>query len=126
MTDVIFSSSYDDKHPPQNVLTNNKLFWSSTGLYPQEILLQLESPSNINSVNISSYGIKKISIESCENDSAINFIKQAEIYDVPFKDSKTQSFFMTFNGQKRIAKLIRIIIDEGYDDFCAINNITFN
>lgn len=126
MTDVIFSSSYDDKHPPKNVLIGNKEFWSSTGLYPQEILLQLDGPTNLNSVNISSHGIKKISIESCENDSLINFIKQAEFFDVPFKDGKIQNFFMTFTGQKKIAKSIRVIIEEGYDDFFAIYHITLN
>jgi hypothetical protein len=126
MTDVVFSSSYDDKHPPQNILINNKEFWSSTGLFPQEILLQLDRPTSVSSVNISSYGIKKISIESCENDSAMNYIKQAEIYDVPFKDGKIQSFFMTFSGQKKVAKLVRVIIEEGYENFCSIFNITLN
>jgi len=126
MTDVIFASSFDDRHPPQNILNNNKEFWSTTGLYPQELILNLDTATNINSVNISSYGIKKISIESCENDSAINFIKQAEIFDVPFRDGKIQSFFLTFSGNKKMSKLIRIIIEEGYDDFCSLYNITLN
>lgn len=126
MTDVIFASSFDDRHPPQNILINNKEFWSTTGLYPQEIILNLDTATNISSVNISSYGIKKISIESCENDSAMNFIKQAEIFDVPSKDGKNQSFFLTFSGNKKMSKLIRIIIEEGYDDFCSLFNISLN
>ena len=72
MIEVIFSSSYDEKNPPENIFDlSKKKFFSSTGMYPQEICVQFEPIKVVNNVNITSYGIKKIAIHTCENDSAL-------------------------------------------------------
>lgn len=125
MSEVLFSSSFDDKFPPQSILeNNNSTLWVSTGLYPQEIFIQLENEKLINSANISSYGIKKISFETCENESAVNFVKQAEMVEVPFKEGKIQEFFLNFLAQKPV-RIVKVIVADGYDDFAAISKITF-
>jgi heat shock protein beta-11 len=125
MSEVVFSSSFDDKFLPSNVLiSGNREYWVSTGLYPQELFIQMESEKLINSVSISTYAVKRITFESCENDSAVNFTKQAEMNDVPFKDGKLQEFFLNFNQQKP-SKLIKMTINEGYDDFCSVHSISF-
>lgn len=123
MAEILFASSFDDKYSPQNVFVNNNSCWISTGLFPQEIFIQLDNEKLINSVSVSSCAVKRIVFESCENESAVNFVKQAEMNDVPGKESK-QDFFINFAVQKP-SKLIKITVLEAYDDFCAIFNITF-
>ena len=124
MTEIIFASSFDNKFQPQNVFASNKEIWTTTGLYPQELIIQYDVAKSISSANISSYGIKKIYIESCENDSAVNFVKQSEMIDIPFTEGKVQEFFLNFTSPAKI-KVLKVRIDEGYDDFSSIHNITF-
>ena len=73
MSEILFSSSYDEKNPPENILSPSKdKFFSSTGMFPQEICIQFDSVKTVNSVGISSYGIKKLSVQTCENDSVVS------------------------------------------------------
>ena len=58
--EVKCATSFDDRFDPKNVLDtkNMRTFWMTTGLYPQEILLQLEQPIVINEVKFSATGGK--------------------------------------------------------------------
>ena len=125
MVDVLFSSSFDDKYSPLNVLVpGNKVFWTSTGLYPQELILSLETEKTVNSMNVVGYNIKKLVVESCENENSVTSnIRQAEMNEIAFKEGKIQDFNVDFSAKKPI-KLIKLVILEGYDDFCSVNTIT--
>jgi hypothetical protein len=125
MTEIIFASSFDDKAQPQNIFGTNKEFWTTTGLYPQELIIQFENSKKIDSISITSYGIRKIVIESCENDSATVFTKQAEMIDVPFSQNSLQEFFLNFNSSQNKVKILKIRVEAGYEDFCSINNVNF-
>ena len=125
MTEVLFSSSYDDSHPPQNTLNSNKEFWTTTGLYPQELCIQLDSTRSINSVSISSFGVKHIILETCESESAGTFIKQAEMVDVPSSNGKLQEYFLNFTQQSSKVKILKLKILDGYEEFCSVHSIVF-
>ncbi len=121
--EVIFSTSYDDKYPPHNILSSsNSMFWVSTGLYPQEIVLNLPLQKVINEIQISCIGIKKLSIEACENDSAVKFTVQSEQANIPNKNS-VQDINCKFNS-KSTSKIIKIVIHEGHGFFSCINNVS--
>ena len=118
--EIIFASSYDEKHPPENIFDNNKkTFFSSTGMFPQEICIQFEPFKIVNNVSITGSGIKKIAIHTCENDSAVNFIKQAEQKNVP-NSGGLQSLKLDLKKSPRV-KVMKIEILEGYDDFFSIH-----
>lgn len=122
MAEIIFSTSYDDKHSPQNVLSKDPSFWTTTGLYPQELVIQLQAEKSLNLITIESFGVKKFLIETCENDSAVNFTKQGE------KELDNKDFFQENNlnfSSNKVVKIIKVIVLEGYDNFCAIRNISF-
>ena len=125
MAEIIFSSSFDDVHPAENILNpDKKRYWSTTGLFPQELFIQLQTEKILNSLSFSSYGIKKVLIESCENDSAVNFIKQGEVSDIQNKEGKMQEFSVNFSQPKQ-TKLLKVTILEGYEDFCTVHYINF-
>ena len=118
--EVIFASSYDEKHPPENIFDNNKkTFFSSTGMFPQEICVQFEPFKIVNNVSLTGYGIKKIAIHTCENDSAVNFIKQIEQNDVP-KSNGLQSIKLDLKKSPRV-KVMKIEVLEGYEDYFTIH-----
>ena len=124
MAQIIFSSSYDEKNPPENILVDSrKSFFSSTGMYPQEICIQFDNPKTIGCLIINSYGIKKISIQSCENDSVVNFKTQAEQNEIP-KGSGLQKIKLNL-VKKPSVKVLKIEILEGYEDFFSIHNVEF-
>jgi hypothetical protein len=123
--EVLFSSSYDDKFPPTAIFNSKKEFWTTTGLFPQEMVIQLETARTIKSINLSSYAMKKILIETSEVESAMNFIKQAEMVDIPHQEGKLQEFFLNFTSSSK-TKLMRIKIEEGYEDFVCIVSANLN
>lgn len=123
--DVIFSTSFDEKNPPTNVLSSNKSsFWSTTGIYPQEIVLAFSTPKSSSEMTIVGYNIKKLLVESCENDSAVKYVTQCELSDIQLKENKLQEIQCVFSN-KTANKLIKITISEGYGDFSIINTINF-
>ena len=122
MAEIIFSSSYDEKHPPENILDNSKQkFFSSTGMFPQEICIQFDNPRAVSSVGIVSFGIKKISIQTCENDSVVNFKTQAEQNEIP-NTAGLQKVKLNLVKNPKV-KVLKIEVLEGYEDFFTIHNV---
>ena len=122
MSEIIFSSSYDEKHPPENIFDGSKQkFFSSTGMFPQEICIQFDNPKVINSVGLLCYGIKKISIQTCENDSVVNFKIQAEQNEIP-NSGGLQKIKLNLTKKPNV-KVLKIEVLEGYEDFFTIHNI---
>ena len=50
--EVKCATSFDERFDPKNVLDvrNVSSFWITTGLYPQELLLQFDQPQLVNEV----------------------------------------------------------------------------
>lgn len=122
MADIIFSSSYDEKHPPHFLLNSNKKqFFSSTGMYPQEINIQFNTQKLIKNINISSYAIKSIEIQTCENDSAMQFVTQSTKNNIP--SGGIQNISLNLSNTPKV-KVLKIIVLEGYEDFFTIHSLT--
>ena len=122
MSEIIFSSSYDEKHPPENILNPSKdKFFTSTGMFPQEICIQFDTVKPVKSVGVISHGIKKISIQTCENDSVVNFKTQAEQNEIP-NDSGLQKIKLNLVKNPN-AKVLKIEVLEGYEDFFSIHSV---
>lgn len=119
--EVVFASSFDEKYPPNNIFSSNKsMFWSSTGIYPQELIISLPNSKSVSEIEISAFNIKHLLIESCENDSAVKFTTQCEVNNIPATENKLQEIKSRFNSNSS-NKIIKIIILEGYNDFCTVN-----
>ncbi len=122
MAEIIFSSSYDEKNPPENILNPSKdKFFTSTGMFPQEICIQFDTVKPVKSVGVISHGIKKISIQTCENDSVVNFKNQAEQNEIP-NDSGLQKIKLNLVKNPN-AKVLKIEVLEGYEDFFSIHSV---
>ena len=121
MAEVIFTSSYDEKHPPEDIFDpSNKTFFSSTGMFPQEICIQFEPIKVVNRVTLTCYGVKKIAIHSCENDSA-HFTKQSEQQKIP-NSNGLQSIKLELKKNPKV-RVLKIEVLEGYEDFFTIHNV---
>ena len=120
MSEIIFSSSYDEKNPPENIFdSSKKTFFSSTGMYPQEICIQFDPFKIVKNVNVTGYGIKKLAIHTCENDSA-NFTKQSEESNIP-KSKGLQNIRLELKKAPKV-RALKLEVLEGYEDFFTIHN----
>ena len=64
--EVSCATSFDERFDPSNVMTpDNKSYWISTGLYPQEITFTLPNAKVVNEVKFVTTGARKIVIEGC-------------------------------------------------------------
>ena len=90
-------------------------------MFPQEITIQFETIKNISKINLVSYGIKKIRIETCENDAVVKFNKQVEQSEVPGANSM-QNINLELVKKPKV-KVLKIQVLEGYEDFFTIHSV---
>ena len=85
--EVISATSYDfnfdvqdifNKYPLIFMCSDIRKFWMTTGLFPQELLIDLKKLTTVTEVRFTSYGIKKVRLEGCEGPSATSFKVIAE------------------------------------------------
>ena len=121
MTEVIFSSSYDEKKPTRKCIWSiKKIFFASTGMFTQEIWIQFGQVKIVNGVNLTGYGIKKIVVNTCENDSA-HFTIQSEQSKVP-NSNGLQIIKLKLKKNPK-TRVLKIELLEGYEDFFTFRNV---
>mmetsp|Transcript_51654 Transcript_51654/g.147283 ORF Transcript_51654/g.147283 Transcript_51654/m.147283 type:complete len:122 (+) Transcript_51654:83-448(+) len=116
-------SSLDESHPGENMIDGNEhSYWISTGLYPQEILLQLGKPSKVSSVKISTTNVKGVRVESCADDTPVNFKTLAE-GTLEEKSGHLQLKELRCSDSSESAAYVKVLILSGWHDFCSIHRV---
>ena len=63
--EVTSSTGYSPSHPPQAVADGNgRTFWTSTGMFPQEITVALPNVSDLKKIEIMSMGIRSMEVST--------------------------------------------------------------
>jgi len=119
---VSLASSSDDRHPPSNIVDgDSRTFWVSTGLYPQEFIIELDQPYDISEVKLIACNIKQLSISKCETQDADVF--SSAVQDIKFgPEANGQLIDQTFKASFQ-AKHVKFTILEGWSDFCAVYKV---
>ena len=65
------ATSFDERFNPSEVLNTRDMrtFWMTTGLYPQELLIQIPR-KRLTQVKFNTTGARKIVIEGCKESNA--------------------------------------------------------
>ena len=121
--EVKCATSFDERFDPKNVLDTRNLnnYWMTTGLYPQEILIQLDQPKVLSEVKFQTTGAKKIAIEICKQANAQNFSKVGESKEMPNRNG-LQSDSVKINESTPV-NLFKFIIQDGWDDFVSVHSV---
>ncbi|OMJ95486.1 hypothetical protein SteCoe_1079 [Stentor coeruleus] len=120
MAKVLMSTSYDPNFPPENVLTNNtKEFWMSTGLFPQEILLSLSSPSTPRNLRLACSNVRHVVIEGCEGNHLGNFTKVGET-EIGSNGGDIQKETVDLNVSRPV-NFLKIVFLSGWDEFISVH-----
>ena len=75
---VANATSFDDRFDPSNVLSSENNFWITTGLYPQELMIEFAEPTPIQNVEFIVNGARKITIEGSKQSNRNDFTKIGE------------------------------------------------
>jgi len=121
---VVMTSSLDEEHPAENVIDGSEAtYWISTGLYPQEILLELCQPSKVSGVRLSSTSVRGVRVEACSEDAAVSFrtLVQGEL-DCQAGRLQQQEL-RCVEEQPQLTRFIKTMILSGWDDFCSVHRI---
>lgn len=120
---VFMVSSLDPAHPGENIIDgNDSTFWISTGLYPQEILLELGQSAKVSSVSLSSTRVRNILVEGWgQEDTQARCQMLAEGEMANTANGRLQKHEMPCHNQE--IEFLRLVILSGWDDFCTVHRI---
>ena len=124
--DVKCASSFDERFDPKHVLEKDDLttYWLTTGLYPQEILVQMNAPKVISEVKFNTQGARKIIIEGCKQANAQTFTRIGESKELPDR-SGFQSDSVTITVSAPV-NLFKFIIADGWEEFTSVHSISIH
>jgi heat shock protein beta-11 len=118
---IALATSSDEKHPPEHIIDGHtESFWSTTGMFPQEVIIKFQAMMRINCVHICSLNIKKLKLEISETEDGSNYNSLAE-RELEETDSQLQQEEIQF-GEKR-AYSLRLVIEAGFDHFISLHKI---
>eukprot|EP00747_Dinoflagellata_sp_TGD_P165046 gnl/TRDRNA2_/TRDRNA2_185831_c0_seq1.p1 gnl/TRDRNA2_/TRDRNA2_185831_c0~~gnl/TRDRNA2_/TRDRNA2_185831_c0_seq1.p1 ORF type:complete len:140 (-),score=33.01 gnl/TRDRNA2_/TRDRNA2_185831_c0_seq1:62-481(-) len=122
---VLMVSSEDDEHSGDNVIDgNDNSYWISTGLYPQELLLQLSAPASVSNLKLSSTYVRAVRIEGCCEDSPVNFKTIAEgDMDKKAADGRLQIKDFPLKSLEGPVSFVKVQLLSGWHDFCSVHKI---
>ncbi|KAJ4462823.1 putative Intraflagellar Transport Complex [Paratrimastix pyriformis] len=122
---ILTASSYDDKHPPEQMLDGDeKTFWMSTGLYPQQFIIAFRAPVAISRIQTTTTNVCGMVIEKA---ATPDFTGPAQvIFEGELADRQgalqTESQQIPSGGPD--ARSIRVTIHSGHGDFCSVHKVS--
>jgi len=115
---VVFASSWDPSHPPEAVIDGSEnTFWSTTGMYPQELIITFDSNVTVASVSTKSFNCKKVTLLKSVAKQPSNFIPLSE-GEIPDGEGQIQEH--KHDHGETVMRHLKIIIESGYSDFSAL------
>ena len=116
--ELSYATSLDSEHPPTNIVDNDDTtFWITTGLFPQEAVLQFKNPAQITRITTVTGKVKNMVVYA-SSDSALTEWAEIDVTNLPGQPIK-QTETHQLNAQKP-AYGIKIVITKGWGQFAAI------
>ena len=119
---VISASCYDADHPPSLVIDgNDRTFWSTTGLFPQEFIIQLGQTAQVTRIKTLTTNVRRVVVERSEGVTPSSWEKVYEM-DIPDVGGRLQ---VESNQVQRIsANFLRFKIISGWGDFATVHKVS--
>lgn len=115
------SCGRDDVASPDNIIDGSRSsFWSTTGLYPQSLIISFPKLISVSSISIRSYCVRNMLIEKCAGDLSKGF-EEVKNLDILLTDLHHQVSTVDLNSVS--AKHLRFTIKTAFQEFCAIYKV---
>ncbi|OQR76137.1 heat shock protein beta-11-like [Tropilaelaps mercedesae] len=118
--DVTMVSSYDSSHPSENISNGaGAVFWTTTGTYPQCLVVTLKQTNHIKNLELFSCNVKELRIEATAESEpkAFEEITQQEIPAGNLQKTTVSDINGDFCH-------LRISILSGHEHFASIHDLT--
>ncbi|KAI9175826.1 Heat shock protein beta-11 [Blastocladiella emersonii ATCC 22665] len=137
---VVFASSTDDRFPPDAAVDGNpRTFWTSTGMFPQELVLKLAAPATPRRITLLATKVKDIEIYAATADSLSDpslpsgtAPSTAATADAVLDPFDLVTSLQVPAGQSRISVPVRVaqpvsylklVIAAGHHDFVSVHSM---
>lgn len=119
-------SCWDPLHPPHHAVNSNPhTFWSSTGLFPSELVVTFGEHSTVRTIEITSVGIRRLEVMKSEGLGGVNTStwEQMALEDVDDADGGIQRLAPNIPFGER-ASAIKLRIVSGHTPFVSIYRVS--
>lgn len=118
---IVMTSCMDDRYPPANVLDGkDNTFWITTGMFPQEFVIALAKPIQVEKITFLSQSVKKLAVETCAAENAQSFEKVFEV-ELANREGRLQTEVQKVNIK---AKFLKFTLLSGWAEFSTVNRIS--
>lgn len=118
---VVMASCHDERFPPDSMCDGkDNTFWATTGMYPQEFVLKLESAIRVSKITTLSMNVRKLAVEKCETEKPDQFEKVFEV-ELANRGERLQTEVHQVNIR---AKYLKFIILGGHGEFATVNRVS--
>mmetsp|Transcript_51984 Transcript_51984/g.137318 ORF Transcript_51984/g.137318 Transcript_51984/m.137318 type:complete len:213 (+) Transcript_51984:120-758(+) len=123
---VFFASSRDPGHPPENAIDGRDgTYWISTGLYPQEIILQVSRPTIVASVKLTTTRVRAVTVEVSSEERPLNFrtLAEEELEDTGVDRLQVREMACPSAESAQPVEWVKLTIASGWSDFCSVHKL---
>lgn len=115
------ASCVDEKFPPDNMLDGkDNTFWVTTGMFPQEFVLALDSNIRVSKITTLSLNVKKLVVEKSDQDRPDSFEKVFEV-ELSNRGDRLQTEVHQVNIS---ARYLKFSLMSGYTEFATVNRVS--
>eukprot|EP00049_Salpingoeca_infusionum_P018664 m.358232 g.358232 ORF g.358232 m.358232 type:complete len:145 (+) comp18078_c0_seq1:207-641(+) len=114
---VVVATSWDESHPPESIIDGKpNTFWTTTGMYPQEIVITFPVATRITAIETKTAAIKTLVIQKSANQAPVGW---EEIASKDFEMSESQQLEQ-HKIDPGIVRHLRLVVKDGFDTFAAV------
>ncbi|KAG2449646.1 hypothetical protein HYH02_005178 [Chlamydomonas schloesseri] len=118
---VVMASCSDERFPPENMLDGkDNTFWVTTGMFPQEFVLRLESCIRVSKITTLSLNVRKLAVEKCDQEKPDQFEKVFEV-ELANRGDRLQTEVHQVNIR---AKYLKFMVLQGHGEFATVNRVS--
>eukprot|EP01135_Chromosphaera_perkinsii_P000671 Nk52_evm38s147 gene=Nk52_evmTU38s147 len=119
---ISLSTAWDKDHIPDMAIDGqDSTFWTTTGLFPHELIISFATPVSMQGMTVHGCGLRRVAVERSENEDPVAFEKIYEA-ELDYHGGKLQQETLQIQ-QNTICRHIKLVLKNGYTDFCAIYKI---
>ena len=119
--EVYTASCHDFRHPPSAMIEgDDSNFWSTTGGYPQEFVIQLSSKAEVTRVQTKTTNVKNMVVERCQASGPNQWEK---VIDVVVDQGDGRLQVETNSLASKEANFLKFKILSGYGDVATVHKV---
>ena len=124
--EVVAVTCFDPARPKDNMIDGDERTFSTTGLYPQEVVVKLSGESHVTSVETVTTNAQLIEVKYTDTVTATEWDHLATIELNARGDGSYQYGLEDAPDGGVRATFLKFIIRKGFDDFVTVHMLTVN